>query len=148
MCYCYGLLAAVAIVGEAARIIATTTLWRFHSAPINTSLEHMFFRGVREKRTCGVLSVLKSQARTWWRAVRRLVSAFDQCYTTKACSPTLGWPPSLRQTNAANFCSEAPGLMVSQPCYLRLISPNFTYSAYLAIHCQQDAGHSMCAFLF
>ena len=76
MCYCSSLLAAVAFAGEAVRTIATCKLWRFHSAPINAGPENMLFGGTREQQKCDVLHA-KFQARTRWRAVRRLVSTFD-----------------------------------------------------------------------
>ena len=54
MCYCSGLLAAVAFAGEAVRTIATIMLWRFRSAPINARPENVLFGKAREQETCGV----------------------------------------------------------------------------------------------
>ena len=79
MCYCYvcWLLLPSYFVGEAVRTIATTMLWRSHSAPINAGPENMLFGGAREQQKMWCLAHAKFQARIQWRAVRRLVSTFD-----------------------------------------------------------------------
>ena len=61
MCYCYGLPAAVAFVGEAVRTIVTTMLCRFQSAPVNAGPENMLFGGVRDRQICGVSCMLSSR---------------------------------------------------------------------------------------
>ena len=126
MCYCYGLLAAVACAGVAVRTIATIMLWRFHSAPINARPENMLFGKAREQQTCDV-SCMRSSRLGHGGAL--YAASFPLSINP---APQVHVPPLVvarhvsTKLNAVNL---ARGLMVSEPCYLRLMYPNFTYGA-------------------